>query len=45
MNKKYFGSIDSRNVKYQGSIRNGQYDGIGIVVDHHFMFAIANWVD
>jgi hypothetical protein len=45
MNKKYFGSIDSRNIKYQGSIKNGEYDGIGIILDHHFLFAIANWQD
>lgn len=33
MSKNYFGLLDSRNTKYQGVIREDQFDGIGILID------------
>jgi hypothetical protein len=43
MSKNYFGIIDSRNTKYQGSILNGKYEGIGALIDDLFLYAISNW--
>jgi hypothetical protein len=32
--KSYFGCIDLRNAKFQGSIRDGQPDGLGLLLDN-----------
>jgi len=39
----YFGFLDFRNAKFQGSIRDGDMDGIGIILDHYYLFALTNW--
>ena len=43
MSKNYFGLLDSRNTKYQGVIRNGHFDGIGILIDHELATVLSTW--
>jgi len=32
--KTFFGTIDFRNAKYQGAIKNGVADGLALLFDH-----------
>lgn len=41
--KSFFGSIDFRNAKYMGSIKDNECNGIGITLDHMFIFSLTNW--
>ena len=43
MEKTFFGCIDMRNAKFQGSIRDGVPDGLGFVFDSQHLFAFSNW--
>lgn len=41
--KTFFGCIDMRNAKFQGSIKNSLPDGIGIALNLDFLLALTNW--
>jgi hypothetical protein len=41
--KTFFGCIDMRNAKFQGSIRNSTPDGLGIALNQDFLLALTNW--
>ena len=41
--KTFFGCIDHRNAKFQGSIKDGQPNGLGIALNQDCIFALSNW--
>lgn len=41
--KTFFGCIDARNAKFQGSIKDRLPNGIGILLNQQFQLTIASW--
>jgi hypothetical protein len=41
--KIYLGSIDARNAKFQGAIREGVPDGLGFLFNVEHLLALSSW--
>jgi hypothetical protein len=37
------GTIDYRNAKYHGHTLSNEPEGLGIVLDHHYLLTISQW--
>ncbi len=38
-------TLDYRNARYQGEVKNEQPNGLGIIIDYNYLFCLAEWQD